>query len=507
MEYTTDCDADVILLQETWLNIGDKSIYSQIKNDYGYAAIKKMRAKNRGGGLAILFKPNVKVKQVYLKMEYQTFEYVMSSFRHEENTVKLVNLYRRPYSEQHRCTEKMFLKDFGDFLNEVYSPEEHLILLGDFNLNMSTTAITVIRDFTELLHTFNLVQLVTDSTHIKDGILDLLIVPIDLSIDTSTVVVDKMFKTDHYPVHFSLGYKKPQITQVVKYVREYDNIDMESFRKDLVETISCYNKKQNKADVDHVDVYNTILIDLINKHCSLRRKVYRHSRKKSKWFNNRLQQLKAEKRKAERLYKKHNTEKLRQNYTKARNIYNTELENTRSNFYQDTLTKHKNNPKKLFNTLNSLTGNKEKHTQSYMDLGENAANELADFFLSKVENIRNCIPVKTTAKVDDDQKVVSSINKKEFTKFDLVTHEVLKVAMSAMKNKTCSLDPAPTNIVKECFSTLSPMLLEMINSSFDTARFPESLKRAVITPIVKDPNKDTTDPKKYKTSKQSPFSS
>ena len=142
-----------------------------------------------------------------------------------------------------------------------------------------------------------------------------------------------------------------------------------------------------------------------------------------------------------------------------------------------------------------------------MDLGENAANELADFFLSKVENIRNCIPVKTTAKVDDDQKVVSSINKKEFTKFDLVTHEVLKVAMSAMKNKTCSLDPAPTNIVKECFSTLSPMLLEMINSSFDTARFPESLKRAVITPIVKDPNKDTTDPKKYKTSKQSPFSS
>jgi hypothetical protein len=139
-----------------------------------------------------------------------------------------------------------------------------------------------------------------------------------------------------------------------------------------------------------------------------------------------------------------------------------------------------------------------------MDSGEDTANMLADFFVSKIQNIRDCIPVKTTL-VEDDQKDEGTINQREFCEFDLITHERLKAAISGMKNKTCSLDPVPTNIVKECLSTLSPILIEMLNFSFSTARFPESLKKAIVTPIVKDPNKDASDPKNVRPISNLPF--
>ena len=156
----------------------------------------------------------------------------------------------------------------------------------------------------------------------------------------------------------------------------------------------------------------------------------------------------------------------------------------------------------LFKTLNKLTGNSKELT--YPDLGsdEVTANLLADFFQEKVENIRNNIKVTN---IEMRDKIGNNTIEKQFDSFTSITKDDLKNYINHMKNKSCKLDPAPTDIIKKCSAVLSPIFLKVINQSFQTSIFPESLKNSQITPITKDPNKDTNDLKNIRPVHNLPF--
>ena len=54
-----------------------------------------------------------------------------------------------------------------------------------------------------------------------------------------------------------------------------------------------------------------------------------------------------------------------------------------------------------------------------------------------------------------------------------------------MKNKSCSLDPMPTWLLKECLNHICPFITLIINSSFDGADVPSELKQALVRPLLK----------------------
>ena len=74
-----------------------------------------------------------------------------------------------------------------------------------------------------------------------------------------------------------------------------------------------------------------------------------------------------------------------------------------------------------------------------------------------------------------------------------------------MKNKTSSLDIFPTTIIKQCYPVLSNFLLAIINSSFSSSTFPDSLKHGVVTPIIKDKTKDSNELNNYRPVCSCPF--
>ena len=51
--------------------------------------------------------------------------------------------------------------------------------------------------------------------------------------------------------------------------------------------------------------------------------------------------------------------------------------------------------------------------------------------------------------------------------------------------KSCLLDPVPTNILKDCFDELVPILSTTINLSLESEFFPEIWKESVVTPLLK----------------------
>lgn len=57
-------------------------------------------------------------------------------------------------------------------------------------------------------------------------------------------------------------------------------------------------------------------------------------------------------------------------------------------------------------------------------------------------------------------------------------------------NKSCSLDPAPTKLVKLCIDGLTPLITDIVNASLNSGIFPDDAKNALITPLLKKPSLD-----------------
>ena len=211
MSYLEDSIVDVAFFQETWLTKGDNNIYSEMK-EYGYNVIKSMRDKNRGGGLAILFKPFLKIKRIHLSSntKFKTFEHIFCKMSFESSHICLVNFYRLPYSSSHpfSFTIKMFLEEFEVFVSllQDFDKKAPVFLLGDFNINLLNSSNIYSKSFLSLLDTSNLTQVVKCPTHCKGSLLDLIIVDKSFPFSEENVTVDTLFRTDHYPIQMCLNF-------------------------------------------------------------------------------------------------------------------------------------------------------------------------------------------------------------------------------------------------------------------------------------------------------------
>ena len=62
-----------------------------------------------------------------------------------------------------------------------------------------------------------------------------------------------------------------------------------------------------------------------------------------------------------------------------------------------------------------------------------------------------------------------------------------------MPTKSCHLDPLLTKLLKECIDELLPAVLHIVNLSLLKGNFPDKLKVACVTPILKRDSLDKDD--------------
>ena len=112
MSYIDENHVDIAFLQETWLTGGDANVYVEME-EYGFKVHKYMREKCRGGGLAVLYKKNLLINQTILKPElnFESFENIVCTFKSNNQSLIMVNIYRPPYSDRNPFTTKKFLED------------------------------------------------------------------------------------------------------------------------------------------------------------------------------------------------------------------------------------------------------------------------------------------------------------------------------------------------------------------------------------------------------------
>ena len=152
----------------------------------------------------------------------------------------------------------------------------------------------------------------------------------------------------------------------------------------------------------------------------------------------------------------------------------------RKTFYVDFISENSTDPWKLFRAAKKLLSMKEELCFPNYSDKTILVNDIADFFVSKIDTIRSNIDalslscLKDTVPEDFEigpQKVLSSFK-------PLTEATICKLIQSSAK-KSCALDPMPTPLVVSCLDVLLPVITTIVNSS---------LLQAIVTPILKNPS-------------------
>ena len=67
--------------------------------------------------------------------------------------------------------------------------------------------------------------------------------------------------------------------------------------------------------------------------------------------------------------------------------------------------------------------------------------------------------------------------------------DVSKIILSSPA-KTCNADPIPTGLLKSVLLAIIHLLTKLVNQSLQTGEFPDELKQALVTPLLKKPSPD-----------------
>ena len=83
------------------------------------------------------------------------------------------------------------------------------------------------------------------------------------------------------------------------------------------------------------------------------------------------------------------------------------------------------------------------------------------------------------------------------SEFSEITPNMLLDIIMTLPNKSSMNDPMPVMLVKKFIDILLPILFYIITKSLKDGVFPENLKHAIVTPVLKNKNADTESFKNY----------
>ena len=93
-----------------------------------------------------------------LDAKFKSFEFLPIKVKVTYEEFLLVILYRPPPSPKNKLTAAMFLEEFNDFVGEIATMHERIVLIGDFNIHWELPDKKVVQNFAVMLQSAGLHQ-------------------------------------------------------------------------------------------------------------------------------------------------------------------------------------------------------------------------------------------------------------------------------------------------------------------------------------------------------------
>lgn len=484
-ELIKDENLDIFALTETWLS------------EYEYAVINEMtpvthsflhvpRLNRQGGGVGIFVSNSFKKIRKVVTEECESFELLRVDCEINTNKMTILVIYRPP-----GLSVRQFIDELRDYLDTVDMVSATALICGDFNIRVNNPAERYVTEFIDTMKSFNLINLVDKPTSIGGNIIDLVFSDGDLKLINNLQVEESCSLS---PVHKLITFYTP----IVRVQKHRKNIKFRSKRnfepEALIDTILneltttrsglCVHghQRKDKCTTCFFELYNNITKEEYNGMCPMIEKdiVIKDS---APWYNSVVNQAKREKKRKEKLWRRHKTDEMRAAYTQARNKERRLIIMTKREYYSKKTLEAGKDINKLYRTLNDLTGYKKKNKLPEGFSNEELAGKFIDFFDEKIKDIiRDIGETSPEESVQREHELVS-----ELRFFHPVDSGAIKTVIKKVRMTYCVNDPLPMNEIVHStnFDSMVNLVTDLINVSIKENNFPDSEKRSIVKPIVK----------------------
>ena len=479
---------NVMMITETWLNSAKNKTTADIK-EFGYNMyhkIRKNREKELGGGVGVMVKNDIKGKLVPSK-DYHSFEISLVRVPLTGNKhLLLVVIYRLQY-----VPIAEFLSEFSDLLEMVTNLHQDFIIAGDINIHVETTESNAVK-FQSLLDVYDLRQHVFGSTHVKGHTIDIVISP-NKDQYVTDINIRHIEPHHHFLVEFVVHVSAISNSSKQIKFRNLKNIDNIAFKEELK-----HNLEQRKISTnvsEHVNEYNSVLSDLLDKYAPVKQKIIR-TVSTAPWFDSEYKKLRKQRRKAEKKYRKSKSQVDKNLYIQLKKRSTQLCKEKKKTFIANRL--RDGSSKSLFSVVNRLTDNTKDTVLPSSDSDEELAQKFANFFQAKIDKIR----VKLDESVDDPAPTLKDRQNSDVKKLDhfrLTTAEEISSIIKDHGIKCSPADPLPAVLLETHKDILLPVWTVIVNLSLITGSI-DSLKCADILPLIKElcSSTDIDDLKNYR---------
>ena len=178
-----------------------------------------------------------------------------------------------------------------------------------------------------------------------------------------------------------------------------------------------------------------------------------------------------------RRWRKHKLELNRSRLCRQSAWCNRLANKDKGSYYSNLITANSRDPKKLWQSLRKVLHRTSETVLPAHSSDKTLADIFASFFSNKkINKIRDTFSTSGSFNDAPDSLPPAS------NAFMPVTEDEVYKCISESPTKSCSLDPLPTFLLKDCLDILLSSITKLVNYSLIEGSFPNSFKKAVVTP-------------------------
>ena len=451
---------DVFGLTKTHIKALDTPSFLDELMPEDFSLVHTNRENKRGGGVGFFIKSAFDFKTIH-SPEFSSLENHTVCLNLDGRRLFLGIIYWPPASSVVK-----FFEDFLSYVGFLYSLSSTFVICGDFNFHVDIMSPTV-SEFKSVIDSCCLSQYINFPTHLHGHTLDLLMAPSEFSAISD--VKGLGFISDHKIISCVVDFPSldTPIQKVVTF-RQYHKLNIDKFRSDLP-TIPFVSSPSDDIDLLY-EQYMSGLSGLLDIHAPVKTKQL--MKPAPSWITDEYRIAKCMRRQFERAWRRDKSSENRSGLRRQMNRCNHILNRNKGCFYCDLDSENCGDSKRLWHALNKTLSRSNSTVLPSFDDEKSLANRFGSFFTDKIKKIRDTF--------NNTQSQVLHLDKEPptFSSFQVVTDtEVLKFIKES-PSKTCSLDPCPTHIVKQCIDILLPSITKLVNLSLKNGIFPKPFKRA-----------------------------
>ena len=481
----------ILGITETWLQDNDliKLKRYEIPN---YSPEHNARANGMRGGVALYIRNDVDyVRRTDISVTHSESLWIEIKMRKKEKPVLIGVIYSSPCGR----SEQAFCDAMAETLEQISLEGKNCLILGDWNID--TFKLKISHAYCQAV--------------ISNGFRNVIAFPTRVSEQTETSIDHGLVNFADLPEPITAGVIKNDIsdhemtfaclplTTPLKHKSPIKVFSFKNYHRDnVIADLAHIDWEPVTSELDATKAFDKFvekILPIHGKHIPIV-ELKPKNLFKQPWMTMGIHNSQKRRYKLYKAYKRKPTTANKSKYVEYRNKLRSTMRQAEKQYYLNLITDANGDQSKTWHVINDLIGKGKKNVGIPLTLCNGKGDELTDptavcqemnsFFTNIGNELAKKIP--DTA-VDPLEYVQGNKSGNSFFLKPVTPQEVFSKLSKINVSKSCGADMIHPRFINDASTFIVVPLVHIINCSFSTAKFPDQLKLARVTPIHKSGDK------------------